>query len=294
MKRLIGVLAIAVPLICCGCAPRHETSERAPAPSSADSAVIAAARAPPAALAARPAAVAAPAIPDVSRDPVAYLRYVRERCAALPAYTLTFTREDQRGLGLFKRLRPPERIACWFRREPFSIRMLWLDPEIKYGESTYVEGQERSRVRFTPRFGILGLKPGIVRVDPMTPVTWGESRGPVTDFGLERLMDKTFDALNGAPDAAVVVYRGRVVPTGLKSAAHHVRLTYEGTDYRTPVQDLYIDPLRHLPVATELWLADGQLDARYLYEDVNADVVLTDADFLIEAERAAKLSASGG
>lgn len=291
MRRAgIRRLWITIPVaFAVGCAARHEL----PAPCVAEDAAPQTESVAPELSSTLVESSASPNPPDVSTDPIAYLRFVREKCRELSQYTLTLTREDRRGLGIFRRLRPPERIACWFRRSPFSVRMKWLDPEIKYGESTYVEGQERNRVRFTPRFGILGLKPGVVRIDPMTSVVWGESRGPVTDFGIERLIDKTFVAYEDASNSAIVEYLGVTKPTGLASPAHHIRLRYEGTDYTTPVQDLYIDPVRHLPVATELWLASGELDARYLYEALDPQVSLTDDDFLIEAERAGKLAGAG-
>jgi hypothetical protein len=219
----------------------------------------------------------------VRRDPVAYLRQVAENCRTLEQYTLTFTRQERR--GLFKLLYGPERIACWFRREPFSIRMKWLDPEVKYGESTYVEGEHDNKVRFVPRHGLFGLPPSITEVNLQTPVIWGESKYPLTTFGLERLMRRTLNTMAEAGDEVALKYMGLVKLNRGDRIVHHLRLEYAPKLHETPIQDLYIDAQTDLPAATVLKYSSGRLDAAYIYEDLNPDVAFSDQDFLLEAER---------
>src|SRR5262245_60023591 len=76
----------------------------------------------------------ATASPLIQRDPYAYLHQVACKCATLEQYTTLFTRQERRGLGPLKSLHEPELVQCWFRRSPLSVRMKWLDPDIKYGE----------------------------------------------------------------------------------------------------------------------------------------------------------------
>lgn len=241
--------------------------------------------------ASRPAAAAAAVSPAEAEaspesDPRAYLERVAAQCAGLSCYTLTFTRTERRGL-LIQRLQGPEKILCWFRREPFSIRMKWIEPaDIKYGESTYVEGQEGDRVRFVPRHGFLGLAPTLTKVALATPVVWGEARRPVTDFGLEKLIARTLETLARAGERGAIRYLGQV-ERGV-ARAHHLRLEYSTDFTPTPTQDLYIDAATHLPLATEIRLADGGLDASYQYEELDASVTLADGDFVLDAERAAE------
>jgi hypothetical protein len=234
-------------------------------------------------LAGLPAAEADARADAVRRDPTGYLRQVTDNCRALEQYTLTFTRQERR--GLFKLLYGPERISCWFRRQPFSIRMKWLDPEVKYGESTYVEDQQGNRVRFVPRHGLFGLPPRITAVDLQTPVTWGEAKYPLTSFGLERLMERTVQTMEAAGEEVVVTYHGLKALGNDGRIVHHLRLEYSPTLYEVSNQDLYIDVETNLPAATVLKYRSGRLDAAYLYEDVDTNVALTDEDFLLEAER---------
>ncbi len=230
-----------------------------------------------------PAAQADARADAVRRDPIGYLRKVADNCRALEQYTLTFTRQERR--GLFKLLYGPERITCWFRRRPFSIRMKWLDPKVKYGESTYVEGRKGNKVRFVPRHGLFGLAPRITAVDLQTPVTWGEAKYPLTTFGLERLMERSVRTMETAGDDVVVTYHGLMAMRASERMVHHLRLEYSPTRSKVSIQDLYIDVETDLPAATVLKYPSGRLDAAYLYEDLDRNVTLTDEDFLLEAER---------
>ena len=226
----------------------------------------------------------------VRQDPVAYLRQVAAKCRTLEQYTLRFTRHERR--GLFRKMYGPERIACWFRREPFSIHMKWLDDDVKYFESTYVEGRQENKVRFVTRWWAppLAAPPAINRVALQTPVIWGEAKHPMTDFGFERLLERTLTSLGQAGDDVVVTYEGFLPDTGV----HHLRLVYRETLHRVPIQELYIDPATDLPVGTILKYPSGRIDSAYFYDDLNTDVTLTDEDFLLEAERAVPTETASG
>lgn len=233
-----------------------------------------------------PADAATPA-EVVRRDPRAYLRMVAARCRELEQYTLDFTRYERR--GLFGRMYGPEHIRCWFRRRPFSIRMKWKNEDLKYDESVYVEGRAENKVRFVTRWAVpfLAAPPGVNRVELLTPVRWGEAKRPLTDFGLERLMERTLNSLAAAGDDVTLTYQGLAQLAELGTLVHHLRLEYAPGRHRTPVQDLYIDARTDLPAGTVLKLPSGAVDAAYFYANLDTDVHLTDDDFMLPAERAA-------
>jgi hypothetical protein len=222
----------------------------------------------------------------VRRDPLGYLRSVAEKCRALEQYTVDFTRQERRGLGFFKTLREAEHIACKFRRQPFSIYMKWLDPDIKYGESTYVEGEQENKVRFVPRHGLFGLPPRITRVDLQTPVTWGEANYPLTEFGLARMMERTLDNVQRAGADVAISYRGLTKLSEYGGIVHYLRLEFPPSQHKAPIQELFVDVETDLPACTRILYPSGKLHAAYLWDNVNSDVRLTDEDFLLEAERA--------
>lgn len=226
----------------------------------------------------------------VRRDPIGYLHRVLENCRQLSQYTVKFTRYERR--GLFGRLYGPEHIQCWFRRKPFSVRMKWLNEDVKHYESAYVQEAADSKVRFVTRrpVPLLAPPPNVNRVSPQTPVIWGETKWPVTDFGLERLMEQTLASMEAAGNDVVVTYVGIERLPNDGQAVHHLRLSYPPARYAVPIQDLYVAVATDLPAGTVLRYADGRLDAAYYYQELNTNVNLTDEDFLLESERASTTS----
>jgi len=230
---------------------------------------------------------------EVRRDPVAYLRKVERTCAALSQYSLTLVRQERR--GLFKRLSEPEHLQCWFRRKPFSVRMKWLNTDVKYDETVYVEGQYNNQVRFVTRWWVPPLRPppGINTVNPGTPVAVGETKWPLNDFGLERMMEQTLASLAEAAPDVIVTYVGTEVLHEGGPTVHHLHLEYSPARYKVPIQELYIDATTNLPAGTTLKYASGEIDGLYVYTEVNPDVHLTDADFLLSVERSPEKPAPG-
>ena len=222
---------------------------------------------------------------QIRRDPLAYLEEVLQNCRRLEQYSVNFTRQERRGLAFFKRLHEPELIQCKFRREPFSVYMKWLDPEVKYGESTFVAGRENDKVRFIPRNGLFGLPPTLQRVELQTPVIWGEARYPMTEFGLERMMEHTFETIRAAGAECATVYEGVTRLADSDRPVHFIRFELPSRLFEAPIRELYIDAETDLPVCTRIVFASGKLEAAYVWADVNPDVHFTDDDFVLDAER---------
>jgi Protein of unknown function (DUF1571) len=267
MARWIGfgLAMVLLPLVGCATGDRQPATQPAPRAAAAADSDNAMAR--------------------YSQDPMSYLRDALARCERLESYTTTFVREERRGLGPFKSLQAPERIACWFRRSPLSIRMKWLDPSIKYGESTYVEGADRNRVRFIPRHGLFGLPPGIVRVSVDTPVTWGEARYRVTEFGVETLIRQTIATIEAENGAAMLTFEPLATLPDSSKPARRLRIDYPRDRHAAPIQELYFDSRTELPLLTQMRFPSGAIDTAYAFEDLNAAVAISDADFLLEIER---------
>lgn len=280
----------------CGCQSAQPVREAASATSKTasnpDSSVPAAPVPADLPSVAQPPAVALPPAGNlVQSDPQAFFQYSLEQCRKLDGYALLFVRQERR--GLFKTLQPAERIQTWFRRSPFSVRMKWLDPGIKYGESTYVEGKNEGRVLFVPADIPLNLPQRIYRVSPATPVSWGECRYPVTDFGIELLLKHTLETIADDPTAKLS-YLGEVTPPDDARRAHCIRIDYSPKKHPAPLQKLYFDVQSNLPIRTEMLFADGAIDTIYAYHDLRNDRVLTDDDFVLEYEKARAAQTTAG
>jgi len=175
-----------------------------------------------------------------------------------------------------------EQTRASFRKEPFSVKFTWDDPDSEYSESLYVQGRNNNKLIVVPRKGLFGLQPRPLYLDPMDPVKWAKSKNPITDFGLAQITRRTLAPFDD-PDVARVMtieYQGVVnlEPTG--RPAHYLLIQRPAMkDIRYTRQDFYIDAATLLPAGTDLYLPGGELDARYRYSDVNTGVQLSESDF---------------
>ncbi len=217
----------------------------------------------------------------IAADPVKFLREVQQQVTKLEQYRLTFYRQERSGLPAA--LGPMEEIRAAFRRHPFSVKFDWDDKEMPYYESVYVEGLNKNQLTVRERKGaVLFLPPTVRSMDVMLPVKLGKSKNPITDFGLERMMQRTLLPFD-MPEVVRVMtleYKGLVTLDPMRRPAHYLRIDrpkIEGFQYTR--QDLYVDAATLLPAGTDLYLPHDVLDVRYRYAEVNLAVQLTDADF---------------
>jgi outer membrane lipoprotein-sorting protein len=225
-----------------------------------------------------------PASTRIENDPAAFLEQVLARTEKLDEYELTFYRQERTGTFV-KKLGEMERIRAWFRKQPFSVRFEWPDPGADYDQSLYIQGRNDNKLIVRERKGLLGMPPQTRVLNVMDPVTFGRSKNPITDFGIEQLTRRTVDALRDPAlrNAMTIRYQGVVNLDPVQRPAYHLRIERPaGGDIRYARQDFYIDTETLLPAGTDLYLPDGKLDARYRYTDINTNVRLTDADFTMD------------
>ncbi|NLX22331.1 MAG: DUF1571 domain-containing protein [Phycisphaerae bacterium] len=216
----------------------------------------------------------------IKADPVAYLRDLKERCAALDQYRLTFYRQER--LGFIPKLVAMERIRAAFRKEPFSVKFEWDDETMPYFESVYVAGRHNNQVLVRERHGLFPFPPQVRIIDVDLPVAIGKAKNPITSFGLAQVAARTLAPFEDPALAGVmtIAYEGVSQLEPINRAVHHLRIQRPPTPgYLYTQQDFYVDAETGWPAGTDLWLKNEQLDARYRYGDVRTDVHLTDSDF---------------
>lgn len=225
----------------------------------------------------------------IEAEPVAYLQEVRHRCEQLAQYTMTFYRQER--LGLPRRLKPMEEIRATFRAAPFSVKFEWDDPARDFFESVYVAGQNDDKLIVRERHGMplgfIRLRPQVRVVRVVDSIIWGKAKNPVTDFGLARVMQRTLKRFEdpATADKMGIAYAGVVHLETIQRPAHHLRIDLPPIPgVACNRQDFYIDAETLLPAGTDLWLPNGDLDARYRYTNVQTAVQLTDADFRLSVE----------
>ncbi len=211
-------------------------------------------------------AVAASSRPAAAVDPITMMRDALSRCDALSGYTVVFHRQERR--GLLSRLSDWERMQVAYRKSPSSIKAVWLNEDSEYAQAVYVEGSNDNKLTVLPRKGLFGLPASPASVDPGAAVQWGKSLRPITDFGLAPMLRRTLGHVQEAQahGGAEVTYDGVVAMEKMGVQAHHIRVRYPQGFTRADRQDVYIDVETGYPVATYLWLPDGNELAAYLYE----------------------------
>ena len=216
----------------------------------------------------------------IKADPVGYLRELYAKCDALEQYRLTFYRQER--LGLVPSLGPMEIMRTSFRKTPFSVKFEWDDEKMPYFESVYVEGQNKNRIVIRGRHGLLVFPPQVRVIDIDLPVKIGKARNPVTHFGLARLVGRTLQPFDDPRLLKVMTirYEGLTSIEPMNRVVHHLTIERPPTEgYLYTRQDLYVDADTGLPAGTDLWLKDGNLDARYRYADIDQNVHFTDVEF---------------
>lgn len=215
-------------------------------------------------------------------DPLGYLKKLEERCSALPHYRLVFYRQEKLG-----QLQPMEKMNAKFRREPFSVKFEWDDPNANYSESVYVQGENDNKLLVKERKGVLFLPPTVRIVDPAFSVKIGKSKNPITSFGMANMMRRMLEPITDPEIADQIVfnYRGVVEldPTG--QPAHYLEILRPVTKkWIHAKQDVYIDAETLLPAGVDLWNPDTSLDARYRYANIDTSVSFSDADFRLSKD----------
>ena len=230
---------------------------------------------------------------QIRNDPVAFLRQSLAESRKLKTLRTEFLRQERLG-GLVKRLMPPEHILVDYRDDPFSVRFTWIDADAEYDQCVYVEGRNQNRVALLPRKGPFGLPASIGNFPAPWGVLFNKTRNPITDFGPRRMMERTLDRIEKArPLGEVKINVPGLAEVGPeKQRCFHFEIRYPPRDeYACKLQDLFIDAETRLPVETRLWLTRGSertpetLDAVYRFTNLQPNVEVTDAHFVIDARR---------
>ncbi len=237
----------------------------------------------------KPVEAAVPTVVDqgqrIERDPAAFLRQTRTRCAQLDHYEVDFYKRERLGL-LVKELRDEEHMRVKFRAEPFSVKMTMLNESHEFAETVYVDGENDGKLRCRRRKPLWpGGQATVNEYPPALAVTFGKSLNPITDFGVARLMDRVVDLLERAvaeQRPPILEYLGVTEFEKEHTPAYHIRLTYPPeAKLAAPQVDLLFHTDSLLPAASYTRNAAGQLEGQYFYTHFDFNVAFDDHDFRI-------------
>jgi outer membrane lipoprotein-sorting protein len=213
---------------------------------------------------------------DASPDVLGIVADMKAAYASIQDYTARLVKRER----IKGKLRDPEDIRLKFR-EPGQIYMRWLGPEAPGREILFVKGRDRDRALIhEPRFPISLVT---VLTPPDSPLVFQESRHPITDVGLGRLIELLATHTHRALTRGELATREipPVGPAGPAKAERRLELTTPktATGYLAHRIVVTIDLATRLPVAVELFDANGDFLASYTYKELIVNPGLTDRDF---------------
>jgi outer membrane lipoprotein-sorting protein len=216
-----------------------------------------------------PAAEASPDILGIVAD--MHIAY-----ASIQDYTAHFIKRER----IKEKLRDPEDIRLKFR-EPGKIYMRWLGREAAGREILFVKGRDQDRALIhEPRFPISVVT---ILTPPDSPLVFQESRHPITDVGLGRLIELLAAHTHRALERGELATREIPAdgPSTLVKAERRLELITPktATGYLAHRAVVTIDLATRLPVAVELFDADVEFLASYTYKELIVNPGLTDRDF---------------
>jgi hypothetical protein len=176
-------------------------------------------------------------------------------------------------------LRPQETILLKFQR-PFKVYMKWLEGPGKGREGLYVAGAHKDRFLVHEGRGFRGLV--TAALDPSHPRVLEESRHPITNVGIGRLLEIIGENARRAARESVL----RLVDWGPGTVAGRQVHQVEGILPRDPGAGYYcyrvlvsFDQENDLPIRVVVYDWSDQIVEEYEYTQLRQNPGFTDRDF---------------
>ena len=208
-----------------------------------------------------------------SFNPEVWLRRAEQSLSKVESYVAVFHKQERiRG-----NLTQGETVLFKFKK-PFKVYMKWTKEPYYGRESLYVEGCNNNLMK-VHECGLLGLH---LDLDPRGPLVMKGSRHPITDSGIENLLNLIGRNLKKG------IGRGEISIRQLEAEKIYGRDTrqIEIVFPESPARGYYcyravinIDAESELPIRVQIFDWDDKLVESYGYEAVEMNAGLTDADF---------------
>lgn len=209
------------------------------------------------------------------RDPAALLSSMEAAYASVQSYTARFVRQEV----VEGRLRPREEALLKFQK-PGLIYLRWIAGPPAGREILLVPGRNADRM-LVREPGLLASLATIVMA-PDSPRVLRESRHPVSDIGIGRLIGLILDNARRAAAAGELVVRDLGVVAGPDGPGHGIEAVLpRGREkgYYCHRLVLVVDAGSGLPTKVTIYDWDDRMVADYAYRDVRLKPALTSGDF---------------
>ena len=168
------------------------------------------------------------------------------------------------------------------RQEPFSVFMKWRENPTDVDKLLYVTGKNKGKMRVHPRalFGLIRA----VNIKPQSKKALKNNLYPCTDFGLIKLLEKLLASYEESLKTGGVktIELGVTLVDDRPCAAFGI-VVGPGRSFGIRQILVEVDAEYLLPVGLVTFDEDGELVGRYVFEKLQFNVELSDADFTRKA-----------
>lgn len=208
-------------------------------------------------------------------DPLALLELARRRYdESVHDYTVILVKQERDDDGT---LGDVETLWCKFREAPLNIFLAWREGAGRIDKALYCPTVLGPDVLVHPT-GLAGLLAPVVRIS--FSGEHAEAAARIKDFGFRRMLARLIDkaaSANGSREL-VSTFLGETVVCGRPALGLEWRLPPDrGHQYGRIVIQLCRETL--LPLTVAMWNWQDELQARYVYRNVQLNVNLSDEDF---------------
>jgi hypothetical protein len=202
-------------------------------------------------------------------NPCAFLEHCLQRCRReVRGYHATWHKQDR----IDGVLKPKAVIDLYFREEPFSLFLRWLEGAGKAESALYVEGENNNQLLARPNDAFLREIVGeVLALDPNGPEVTQAARLPITDFGFRRSIERVL------ADCEILRKQGKLDLSYLGEAPEPeagnrpcYRFQYTLPEEKAAVRKptIYVDKDTWLPVGRVGMGKDGEPVAISFYRDI--------------------------
>jgi hypothetical protein len=188
----------------------------------------------------------------------------RETLGKIGTYQVRMSRQERVG----DQLQPAEDVVLSIRREPRAVRLEWPDGPNQGREVIYVSGADGGLMHIRMPNALVPR----LSLPPDSPLALRNSRHPITEAGLDAVLEKLDETVRAHESASLgadqLRYDGIKQPLPDGPSCHTlVRVTPQGETWVVS-----IDVTSHLPFLVQATAADGGLLERYVFREPKSDL----------------------
>ena len=214
------------------------------------------------------------AAPVERKDSVAWVGDAQRAYTAVENYVAILHRQER----FDGHLPEKETILLKFKK-PFKVYMRWVAPPYQGREVLYADGWNANRI-MAHEGGVLGFI--TMNLDPQGFLAMRQSRYPITDTGIGRLLEVLAEKLAraSATDKIEIIASDASAVYGRKTRRIEALLAGAKRERDASCRVIvHFDSENKLPIKIETYDGDGRLLESYGYEGLRLNPGLTDADF---------------